>query len=145
MGSILPPIAGVTGPDPVGQRSRARAGERLLAFSDQRSQRCAFAILRKRFAPILHSRNDFPAIGSSGRLAGALHGQPSGLEIQVQVGLEVSPGSSGFVARCFVCGNRYGLVNLMVLASGVLCCRRCWQSRRFVVVASRTGTATVVG
>ena len=63
----------------------------------------------------------------------------------MQESLEVSPGNRGFVARCFVCGNRYGLVNLMVLASGVLCCRRCWQSRRFVVVAGRTGTATVVG
>jgi hypothetical protein len=66
------------------------------------------------------------------------------LEVQVQVGLEVALSSGGFVARCFVCGNRYGLVNLMVLASGVLCCRRCWQSRRFLAVASRTGTATVV-
>ena len=73
-----------------------------------------------------------------------MHGQPSGLEIQVQVVPDVSLGSGGFVARCFVCGNRYGLVNLMVLASGVLCCRRCWQSRRFLAVASRTGTATVV-
>jgi hypothetical protein len=63
----------------------------------------------------------------------------------MQESLDVSLGSSGFTARCFVCGNRYGLVNLMVLASGVLCCRRCRQSRRFVVVASRAGTATVVG
>ena len=96
------------------------------------------------FAAFLHSRNDFPAIACSGRLAGALHGQPSGSEIQVQLGLEVSPGSSGFVVRCFVCGNRYGPVNL-VLASGVLCCRRCWQSRRFLAVVRGTGTATVVG
>jgi hypothetical protein len=66
------------------------------------------------------------------------------LEIQVQESRQVSPGSSGFVARCFVCGNRYGVVNLMVCASGVLCCRRCWQCRRFLVVTSRTGTATVV-
>ena len=63
----------------------------------------------------------------------------------MQLSLEVALSSGVFVARCFVCGNRYGLVNLMVLASGVLCCRRCWQSRHFVVVASRTGTATVVG
>ena len=74
-----------------------------------------------------------------------MHAQPSGLEIQVHVVSEVSRGSGGFVARCFICGNRYGLVNLMVLASGVLCCRRCWQSRRFLVVASRAGTTTVLG
>ena len=87
--SILPPIAGVTGPDPVGSEPAPELA-RLSPFSDQRSQRCAFAILRKRFAPILHSHNDFPAIDSSGRLAGALHGQPSGVEIQVQVVPDVS-------------------------------------------------------
>ena len=63
----------------------------------------------------------------------------------MQESLDVSLGSSSFTARCFVCGNRYGLVNLMALASGILCCRRCWQSRRFLVVASRAGAATVVG
>jgi hypothetical protein len=109
------------------------------------SQLGRLAILRIALRDFLHLGNNFPDIGASGCLAGALHRHSSRLEIQVQVGLEVSPGSSGFVARCFVCGNRYGLVNLMILASGVLCCRRCWQSRHFVVVASRTGTATVVG
>jgi len=65
--------------------------------------------------------------------------------MQVEDSLEVSPGGTNFTARCFVCRNRYGLINLMALATGILCCRRCWQSRRFLVVASRAGAATVVG
>jgi len=115
------------------------------SFSDPGKPARAFRDSENALHDFLHSGNDFPNIGSSERLAGALHGQRSGLEIQVQVGVKVSPGSGGFVVRCFVCGNRYGLVNLMVLASGVLCCRRCWQSRRFLAVARRTGTATVAG
>src|SRR5438093_12536902 len=35
MGSILPPMAGVTGPDPVGQRSRARAGAPLAILRSE--------------------------------------------------------------------------------------------------------------
>ena len=38
----------------------------------------------------------------------------------------VMTGASGLTARCFGCRNRYGLVNLLVLAGGVLFCRRCW-------------------
>lgn len=40
---------------------------------------------------------------------------------------------NGFTARCFGCRNRYGLVNLIVLGSGVLCCRRCWANHTSAV------------
>ncbi len=66
------------------------------------------------------------------------------LEIQVQQIPEVPLGDTTFTARCFICGNRYGLVNLMVLASGALCCRRCRRGRRFRVVATLTGAVSVV-
>src|SRR5207249_2754144 len=51
MASILPPIAGVTGPDPVGQRSGARTGAPVAISQVRRNQPSAFAILRKCFAP----------------------------------------------------------------------------------------------
>ena len=47
----------------------------------------------------------------------------------MQEGLYVFNGGSGLTARCFDCRNRHGLINLIVLGSGVLCCRRCWASR----------------
>jgi hypothetical protein len=36
---------------------------------------------------------------------------------------------SGQTARCFGCRSRFRLVGLIVLGSGVLCCRRCLQRR----------------
>jgi len=67
------------------------------------------------------------------------------LEVHVQERLDVSPGRSGFTARCFGCRNRYGLVNLIVLDSGLLCCRRCWQSRDILEVTNRKETVEIVG
>ena len=58
---------------------------------------------------------------------------------------DVSPGGSGFTARCFSCRNRYGLVNLIVLDSGVLCCRRCWLSRDLFQAPGRERTVRVAG
>ena len=58
---------------------------------------------------------------------------------------DVSLARSGFTARCFGCRNRYGLVNLIVLDSGVLCCRRCWRSRDILEVPDRKGTVEIVG
>lgn len=58
---------------------------------------------------------------------------------------EVSPSRNGVAARCFGCRNRYGLVNLIVLDSGVLCCRRCWRSRDLLEVPNRGGSVEVVG
>lgn len=57
----------------------------------------------------------------------------------------VSPSRNGATARCFGCRNRYGLINLVVLDSGVLCCRRCWRSRDLLEVPSRGGVVEVVG
>jgi hypothetical protein len=57
----------------------------------------------------------------------------------------VSPSRSGLTARCFGCRNRYGLVNLVVLDSGVLCCRRCWTSRDLLEVPSHGGAVEIVG
>jgi len=65
--------------------------------------------------------------------------------MQVEDSLEVSPGGTNFTARCFVCRNRYGLINLMALATGILCCRRCWQSRRFLLEPRASGTEMVAG
>jgi hypothetical protein len=50
-----------------------------------------------------------------------------------------------FSARCFGCRNRFGFVNLLVLESGVLCCRRCWQSCEIRETPARTATVEIVG
>jgi len=67
------------------------------------------------------------------------------LEVHVEERLDVSPGRSGLTARCFGCRNRYGLVNLIVLDSGLLCCRRCWQSRDILEVHNGKETVEIVG
>ena len=58
---------------------------------------------------------------------------------------DVSPARSGFTARCFGCKNRYGLVNLIVLDSGFLCCRRCWRCRDLLEVPNSKETVEIVG
>lgn len=58
---------------------------------------------------------------------------------------DVSPGRGGLTARCFGCRNRHGLVNLVILDSGVLCCRRCWRSRDLLEVPGHHGLVEVVG
>jgi hypothetical protein len=67
------------------------------------------------------------------------------MEVHVHASADVSPGRSGLTARCFGCRNRFGLVNLIVLDSGVLCCRRCWRSRDIFEVPNRTDVVEVVG
>ena len=67
------------------------------------------------------------------------------MEVHVHERPDVSPGRSGFTARCFGCRNRYGLVNLIVLDSGLLCCRRCWLSRDTLEVPNRKETVEIVG
>jgi hypothetical protein len=63
----------------------------------------------------------------------------------MQERIDVSPGRGGFTARCFGCKNRYGLVNLIVLDSGFLCCRRCWRSRDLLEGPKRNGIVEIVG
>jgi hypothetical protein len=63
----------------------------------------------------------------------------------VQQRPDVSPSRSGLTARCFGCRNRYGLVNLVVLDSGVLCCRRCWASRDLLEFPGHRGAVEIVG
>ncbi len=63
-----------------------------------------------------------------------MHGKP-----------DVSPGRSGLTARCFGCRNRSGLINLIVLDSGVLCCRRCWKNRELLEVPGRPEIVEIVG
>ena len=58
---------------------------------------------------------------------------------------QFSPGRNGVTARCFGCRNRFGPVNLIVLDSGVLCCRRCWRSRDILEAPGRNGAVEVVG
>jgi hypothetical protein len=67
------------------------------------------------------------------------------MEVHVQAKPDVAPGRSGFTARCFGCRNRSGLVNLIVLDSGVLCCRRCWKSRDLLVVPGGHAAVEVIG
>lgn len=97
-------------------------------------------------APHLFSRarKDLEASIQRRRLAGALHGQSCAMDMEEQERLEVRSGSSGFTARCFVCRNRYGVVNLIVLASGVLCCRRCRPNCPTFAVAGRNPTLEVI-
>ena len=76
---------------------------------------------------------------------GCLAPVPCRLEAHVQERPDVSPGRNGFTARCFGCRNRYGLVNLIVLDSGVLCCRRCWRSRDVLELPGRKATVEIVG
>lgn len=63
----------------------------------------------------------------------------------MQARLDVSPGRSGLTARCFGCRNRYGFVNLVVLDSGILCCRRCWKSRDLLDAPNQPGAVEIVG
>ena len=63
----------------------------------------------------------------------------------MQVKPDVAPGRNGLTARCFGCRNRHGLVNLVVLDSGVLCCRRCWRSRDLLEIPGHHGSVEVVG
>ena len=58
---------------------------------------------------------------------------------------DVSPGRNGLTARCFGCRNRFGFVNLIVLDSGVLCCRRCWRSGDILEAPGRRGVVELVG
>jgi hypothetical protein len=58
---------------------------------------------------------------------------------------DASPGRSGRTARCFGCRNRFDFVNLVVLDSGLLCCRRCWRSRDLLEVPGRGAAVEVVG
>ena len=48
-------------------------------------------------------------------------------------------------ARCFGCRNRVGLASLVVLESGVLCCRRCWEHRELLLLPGREISVEVVG
>jgi hypothetical protein len=57
---------------------------------------------------------------------------------------DVSPGRGGRTARCHICRNRCGLVTLIVLDSGVLCCRRCWRNGSLLDVPSRQEMAEAV-
>jgi hypothetical protein len=68
-----------------------------------------------------------------------------GLEVHVQAKPDVSPGRNGLAARCFGCRNRFGFVNLIVLDSGVLCCRRCWRSCDILEAPGRKGDVDLVG
>jgi hypothetical protein len=58
---------------------------------------------------------------------------------------DVSPGRAGRTARCFGCRNRFGFVNLVVLDSGLLCCRRCWRTRDLLEVPGRRAAVELVG
>jgi hypothetical protein len=60
-------------------------------------------------------------------------------------GLDISPSRSGLSARCLGCRNRFGLVNLVVLDSGMLCCRRCWKNRDLLELPDYRVTVEVVG
>ncbi len=48
---------------------------------------------------------------------------------------------SAQTARCFACRNRFGLVGLVVLSNGVLCCRRCLQRREELQIPELWDTA----
>ena len=52
---------------------------------------------------------------------------------------------SGQTARCFGCRNRFGLVGLIVLGSGVLCCRRCLQRREELQIPDLWGETPDMG
>jgi hypothetical protein len=48
------------------------------------------------------------------------------VEVHGGYGVDVCTMGSGLTARCFFCRNRFGLPGLLVIESGVVCCRRCW-------------------
>ena len=52
---------------------------------------------------------------------------------------------SGQTARCFGCRNRFGLVGLIVLSNGVLCCRRCLQRREELQIPELWDAAASAG
>jgi hypothetical protein len=67
------------------------------------------------------------------------------LEVHVHERPDVSPSRNGATARCFGCRNRFGFVNLIVLDSGVLCCRRCWRSRDILEAPDRKSVVELLG
>ena len=103
-----------------------------------------FSILREARPSFPRAYKDFAAYWSREAVASALH-WPRRLEVHVQERPDVSPGRNGNTARCFGCRNRFGFVNLIVLDSGVLCCRRCWESCEVLEVPDRKGTVEIVG
>ncbi len=91
------------------------------------------------------AHKDFSGLRAGQLVAAALHRPHAGWRVHVQQTQDVSPGRNGVTARCFGCRNRYGLVNLIVLDSGVLCCRRCWRSRDILDAPGRKGAVELVG
>jgi hypothetical protein len=63
----------------------------------------------------------------------------------VQEGPDVFPARNGLVARCHCCRNRSGVVSLIVLDSGVLCCRRCWRNGAMLDVTTPRQTQDILG
>jgi hypothetical protein len=142
--SILLLTTGLTGPDSGRGLCTLFHADACRHSQIRGSQPAGLAFLRKRCAASTHSVNDLPAMSSSCCLANTLHRHRPEGEIQVPRTLKVSSGNSGLTARCFVCANRYGLVNLVVLGFGVLCCRRCWQKRRCLLLIGQIAQMMVM-
>jgi hypothetical protein len=58
---------------------------------------------------------------------------------------DVSLARNGLTARCHCCRNRCGAATLLVLDSGVLCCRRCWRGGALLDIPVRRETLELVG
>ena len=71
---------------------------------------------------------------AGGRLAPA-----SAEEVHGRQRPDVSPRHERPTARCFGCRNRCRLCQPRRPGSGVLCCRRCWESREVLETPIRTG------
>jgi len=58
---------------------------------------------------------------------------------------DVSLARNGLTARCHCCRNRCGAATLLVLDSGVLCCRRCWRGGALLDIPGRPEMLELVG
>ena len=55
------------------------------------------------------------------------------------------PPAAETTVRCFGCRNRVGLAGVVVLESGALCCRRCWDRREVLSFAGIQAYVEVIG
>ena len=93
--------------------------------------------------PLAHK--DFSGLGPGRRLAATLHCPRAGWRFTCTKDWMSRQAGTALTARCFGCRNRFGFVNLIVLDSGVLCCRRCWRSRDILEAPGRKGAVETRG
>jgi hypothetical protein len=135
MPRILPPAPASAGPAAIPVSRGGQAGPLSRKSGAQR-----FSVLRRAAPTSSRQANDFAAPSQPVRRRAPCIDLPR-LEGPVHERTDVSPARNGLAARCHCCRNRCGLATLIVLDSGVLCCRRCWRNGGLLDTAVHGGRA----